>query len=269
MSKVTYPRGCPKCGKKIKNRGKFSRHKKHCGTSEHLVQCPHCPKKYSRKDYLKKQVRKFHSEAAKRKAEESAQLLRLELLHSKKVPKLDSDESQKGGAVSTRSMKQDLEKADLNPVKDEPRTVKRKLEDDVDMSDLKDNRLDDFLVETGNRLELEKKPLFKATLEFLPYKRQGLKGAVKKEQLSVTFNQLRSPTEAESLEEGMPEALFTAIRGSILQQKLDETNTKVHLTITSKEHGNGTVQSGYLSHFKYGIPINEFVKRGDYVHQMF
>ena len=59
----------------------------------------------------------------KRKAEESAELLRLELLHSKKV---DSDESQQGAAVSTRSMKQDLEKADLNPVRDEPRTVKRK-----------------------------------------------------------------------------------------------------------------------------------------------
>ena len=137
------------------------------------------------------------------------------------------------------------------------------------MSDLKDNRLDDFLVERDNRLELEKKPLLKASLAFLPYKRQGLKVAVKKEQLSVTFDQLRSPTEAESLREGMSEALFTAIRGLILQQKLEETNPKVHLTTTSKENRNGTHQSGYLSHFKYGIPINEFVKRGDYVHQMF
>lgn len=123
MSKVTYPRACPECGRKIKNRGNFSRHKKHCGTSENRVQCPHCPKKYSSKDDLKKHVRKFHSKAAKRKAEKSAELLRLELLHSKKV---DSDESQQGGAVSTRSMKQDLEKADLNPVRDEPRTVKRR-----------------------------------------------------------------------------------------------------------------------------------------------
>ena len=137
------------------------------------------------------------------------------------------------------------------------------------MSDLKDNRLDDFLVKRDNRLELEKKPLLKATLALLPYKRQGLKVAVKKEQLSVTFDQLRSPTEAESLREGMSEALFTAIRGLILQQKLEETNPKVHLTRTSKENRNGTHQSGYLSHFKYGIPINEFVKRGDYVHQMF
>ena len=77
-----YPRACPKCGKKISNRGNFSRHKKHCGTSEHRVQCPHCPKTYSRKDDLKAHVKKFYSEAAKRKAEENAELLRLELLRA-------------------------------------------------------------------------------------------------------------------------------------------------------------------------------------------
>ena len=37
----------------------------------------------------------------------------------------------------------------------------------------------------------------------------------------------------------------------------------------TKEHGNGTVNSGYLSHLKCGISVNEFVKRGDYVHAMF
>lgn len=56
---------------------------------------------------------------------------------------------------------------------------------------------------------------------------------------------------------------------NILQQKLDSTNTKVHLTLTPKEYSNGTVQSNYLSHFKYGFPVPEFVKRGDYVHAMF
>ena len=161
--------------------------------------------------------------------------------------------------MSTRSMKQDSKKADLKLPKDEPRTVKRKLDDAVDMSDLMADDLDEFLVESANRLELEKKTVFKANLVFLPYQQQGLKGAVKKEQFSVTFDQLRPPTEEESL----------GIRSNILQQKLDETNTKAHLTITSKQHGNGTVQSGLLSDVKYGVPVNEFVKRGDYVHAMF
>ena len=48
---------------------------------------------------------------------------------------------------------------------------------------------------------------------------------------------------------------------------MDETNTKVHLTLTSKEHSNGTVQSNYLSHFKYGNALD--VKSSDYVHALF
>lgn len=59
-------------------------------------------------------VRKFLSEAAKRKAEESAELLKPELLNSNKVPKLESDERQTGGAVSTHGMKRKSEE-EFNP----------------------------------------------------------------------------------------------------------------------------------------------------------
>ena len=114
--------------------------------------------------------------------------------------------------------------------------------------------MDDFLVERANRLELEKNPFFKANLVCLPYRRQGFKGAVKKEQFTVTFDQLRKPTGEESLEEGLSESLLEDIRDTILQQQLKDT-TKVHLTLTSKEHSNSTVNSGYLSHLKYGIPV--------------
>lgn len=110
--------------------------------------------------------------------------------------------------------------------------------------------------------------MFKANLVFFPYQQQGLNGAVKKEQITVTFDQLRPSLSQRLLLSGLSEALFTAIRDTILQQKLPDT-TQVHLTLTSKEYGNGTVQSAYLSHLKCGIPVNEFVKRGDYVHAMF
>lgn len=163
-----------------------------------------------------------------------AELLRLGLLHSDKVPKYANDESQQGGAVSTRSMKKDLEseKVDLKPLKGEPHRVKRKLEDDdVDMSDLLDDGTDEFLVERAKRLELSENPLFNANLVFL----------VKKKQFTVTFDQLRQPDDEESLGEGLSEALFTAIRDVIVKPKLPDS-TQVHLTLTSKEHGNGTVQ---------------------------
>ena len=68
--------------------------------------------------------------------------------------------------------------------------------------------------------------------------------------------------------EGLSESLFEAVRDTILKENLRDS-TKLHLTLTSKEHSNGTVNSGYLSHLKYGIPVKEFVKRGDYVHAMF
>ena len=107
------------------------------------------------------------------------------------------------------------------------------------ISHLMDNGLDDFLVERANRLEQSENPLFKANLTFLPYKRQGLKGAVKKEQFSVTFDQLRKATKEESLGDELSESLFEAERDMILKEKLPDS-TKVHLTLTSKEHSNGT-----------------------------
>ena len=130
--------------------------------------------------------------------------------------------------VTTRRMEKDLdsEKKDLNSVrKEEPQAVKRKLddEDDVDMSHLMDDDLDDFLVERANCLKLFENPLFKANLTFLPYKRQGLKGAVKKEQFSVTFDQLRKATEEESLGDGLSESLFEAVRDMILKEKLPDS----------------------------------------------
>ena len=118
------------------------------------------------------------------------------------------------------------------------------------MSELLDDGMDQFLVERARRLEMQENPLSRANLFFMPYKRHALKGTVKKEQFTVIFEQLREPSEEESLAEGMSESLFEAIRDNILQQHLDD-RTKVHLTLISKEHAN------------------EFPKRCEYVHILF
>ena len=66
---------------------------------------------------MKAHIRKFHSEAAKQKAEEGAELLKLELLNSHKVPLL-SVELQTGGAASTRGTKRETtEEESKNNVK--------------------------------------------------------------------------------------------------------------------------------------------------------
>ena len=255
---ITYPRPCPNCGTKINNRSNFARHKKHCGKTVEPVQCLYCDVTFTRKDAMLRHVRTAHSEAAQQRTKEVDELNRLELLHGDQIPSLS--EEQTGGAVTTRSQKTTSE------------SKKRKREDDdVDMSSLLDDDegVDTFLVERANRLEEQQDPLFKTNLTFLPYQREGLKGAVKKQQFSVNFDQLRPAREGENLGDGMSESLFQTTRDSILQENLPES-TKVHLTLTSKEHTQGTVNSHSLvSHFKYGIPVKEFVERGDYVHTMF
>ena len=95
-------------GKKIKNRGNFSRHKKYCGTNTPRVERPQCTKTYSRKDDLKKQIKQVHTNTGvKRKAEDDAELLRLELLHSTNIPTVEN--IQQGGSVTTRGMKRETE----------------------------------------------------------------------------------------------------------------------------------------------------------------
>ena len=172
------------------------------------------------------------------------------------------DESgQHGGGIKkeeTSAENTELKKEDTKP------SGKRKA-DDSDMSELLDDGMDQFLVETARRLEMQENTLFRAKLLFIPYKRHALKGALKKEEFTVTFEQLREPSKEESLGEGMSESLFEATRDNILQQHLDD-RTKVHLTLTSKEHANGTVQSGPYSDVKYRIPVNEFLRRSEYVH---
>ena len=104
MSKVTYPRPCPHCSKLLNNRFSYCRHKAYCSKSTPQVKCLYCDKSFTRLDNCTNHKKKFHSEAAKRKAEESAKLLSLEIMNSDKVPRLDIKE-QVGGAVTTRGKK--------------------------------------------------------------------------------------------------------------------------------------------------------------------
>ena len=87
--KITYPRPCPHCRKLLNNRFSYGRHKAHCGKTKAKVQCLYCEKSFDRLDNCKRHMKNAHSEAAKRKADDSAELARLELLHTNKVPHVD------------------------------------------------------------------------------------------------------------------------------------------------------------------------------------
>ena len=149
---ITYPRPCPICGTKIKNRGNFFRHKKYCGTNV-KVPCVYCDKVFCRKDKMTAHVKKCHSEVAKRKAEEDAELLLLELLNSGKVPRL-SVEEQTGGAVTTRG-------------------TKRSADDDI--PDVKVTKMNS----QGNEAKTDyEKPLFQANIAKMGTPKKWIKGKV-------------------------------------------------------------------------------------------
>ena len=71
---------------------------------------------FSRKDKMTAHVKKFHSEVAKRKTSDTAELARLELLHADKIPRL-SVERQTGGAVTTRGMKREVDEESKQEMK--------------------------------------------------------------------------------------------------------------------------------------------------------
>ena len=98
-------------------------------------------------------VKKCHSEVAKRKAEEDAELLRLELLNSGKVPRLSVGE-QTGGAVTTRG-------------------TKRSADDDI--PDVNVTKMDS----QGNEAKTDyEKPLFQANIAKMGTPKKWKKGKV-------------------------------------------------------------------------------------------
>ena len=94
------------------------------------------------------------------------------------------DESEQHGGRIKKEEKSaentELKKEDTKP------SGKRKA-DDSDMSELLDDGMDQFLVERARRLEMQENTVFRANLLFMPYKRHALKGAVKREEFTVTF----------------------------------------------------------------------------------
>ena len=113
-------------------------------------------------------VKKCHSEAAKRKAEESAELLRLELLNSGKIPRLDVEE-QTGGAVSTRGTKRSAEDSnpDVKMAKREPESSETKTDDE--------------------------KPLFQANIAMMGTPKKWKKGKVIGQKFTFTLDYVRDP----------------------------------------------------------------------------
>ena len=231
MPKVTYPRHCPKCNKQLKNRITFCRHKKYCGTNIR-VPCLQCDKTFSRKDKMVAHVKKFHSQEAIRKAEEGAELTRLELLHANKVPRL-SVEEQTGGAVTTRG-------------------TKRSADDDI--PDVKVTKMDSQSNEAKTDYE---KPLFQANIAKMGTPKKWKKGKVIDQKFTFTLDYVRDPKPEEDLGVEAVYALTEGMDTMMEDMEIDPKNYDLALQIGSKEHFKESSNTGETWH----IPADDYFNR--------
>ena len=157
-------------------------------------------------------VKKYHSETAKRKAEESAELTRLELLHASKIPRLGNEE-QTGGAVSTRGTKRSAE--DSNP-------------------DVKVTKMDS----QGNEAKTDggTGPLFQANIAKMGTPKKWKKGKVIDQKFTFTLDYLRDPKPDEDLGVEAVYAFTEGMDAMMEDMEIDLKNYDLALQIGSKEH---------------------------------
>ena len=217
------------------NRFEFSIHKKYCETKV-KVPCLYCNKEFTRKDAMKAHVKKFHSEAVKRKAEELTELSKLEVLHADKVPRLNVEE-QIGSAVTTRGMKrtadQEETKSQIKLPKPEITTPKNSIEFDV----------------------YGEKPLFVANVTKLGPAKRWKQNAVVNQKFVMSLDQQRSPKESEDLNIEATYAIADATDKIIEELKIPE-DYWMTLQIGSKEH-----RREGLTGETWKVDVGDFTKR--------
>ena len=181
-------------------------------------------------------VKKFHSEAAKRKAEESAELTRMELLHANKVPRL-SVEHQSGGAVTTRGMKRVSE--ETNP---DVKVAKNDQEIEAEKYDTTDDGTD---------------PLFQANIAKMGTPKKWKKGKVIDQKFTFTLDYLRDPKPEEDLGVEAVHALTIGMDNLMDDMEIDPTKYDLALQIGSKEHFKESSNTGETWH----IPADDYFNR--------
>ena len=169
----------------------------------------------------------------KRKAEESAELTRLELLHASKVPRLGNEE-QTGGAVSTRGTKRSAE--DSNP-------------------DVKVTKMDS----QGNEAKTDggTGPLFQANIAKMGTPKKWKKGKVIDQKFTFTLDYLRDPKPDEDLGVEAVYALTEGMDAMMEDMEIDLKNYDLALQIGSKEHFKESSNTGETWH----IPADDYFHR--------
>ena len=184
---------------------------------------------------MKTNVRKFHSEAAKRKANDTAEL------HADKGPRL-SDEHQTGGAVTTRGMKREVHEEEES--KKEVKMAK------PDVSETAKDTNDEY----GGGPN----PFFVAVVKKLGPARRWKQNTVVNQKFILELDQQRGPKEEEDLNIGATHALAVATDNLIEDLKIPE-DYWMTLQIGSREH-----RKEGLTGETWKVPAGDFTQRALY-----
>lgn len=176
-------------------------------------------------------VKKFHSEAAKRKVEANE-----ELLQAEKVPRLDIDE-QTGGVVSTRGMKRVAGQEETKPEVKLPKP---------DVSET--------TKETKEEYGGGPNPLFVADVTKLGPAKRWKQNAVVNQRFIMTLDQQRPPRKEEDLSVGATHAIAVAKDNLIDELKIPH-DYWMTLQIGSKEHQRGGET--------WKVEVEDFTKRAE------
>lgn len=190
-----------------------------------------------------KHVRKFHSEVAKRKAEESAELLRLEVLNSEKVPRFDIKE-QVGGALTTRGKK-------------------READHEYSKQEVKLSKAEEKEEETSRKEDQEeygsgKDPLFVADFKKLGPAKRWRKNSLVNQKFTLTLDQQRGPKEEEDLHVEATHAIAVGIDKLVEDLQIPE-DYWMTLQVGSREH-----RREGLTGETWKVPVGDFVGKAAY-----
>ena len=188
---------------------------------------------------MKVLVRKFYSEAAKRKAEESAQLLKLELLNSNKVPRL-SVEHQTGGAASTRGRKREISEEESK------NNVKAPKPEDEDSTPT-----------TSDEYGGGSDPLFQANIDKMGRPKNWKKRKVIDQKFTFSLEQRREATPDKDLGVGAVHALTVGMDTMIDDMKIDPTKYELAFETGSKER----FKEASLTGEKWPLPADDCYQR--------
>ena len=189
---------------------------------------------------MSKHVRKSHSGAAKRKANDTAEL------HADKVPRL-SDEHQTGGAVTTRGMKREVDEEEES--KQEVKMTKPNVSETT--KDIND--------EYGGGPN----PLSVADVKKLGPAKRWKQNAVVNQKFILTLDQQRGPKEGEDLNIGATHAWAVATDKLIEDLKIPE-DYWMTLQIGSCEH-----RKEGLTGETWKVPVGDFTQRALNTHSVF